>query len=81
MTLRGSEALLELRGEVAADLRALGPKHRDLLPARLRLDHPGRHVIMARATNRIGQTQPAQPIANPCGYHHNAMPRVTLMAE
>src|SRR5262249_11535149 len=36
-----------------------------------RLARTGAHVIMARATNRIGQTQPAHAIANPAGYHHN----------
>ena len=28
-------------------------------------------VVLARATNRLGQTQAAAPIANPSGYHHN----------
>jgi DMSO/TMAO reductase YedYZ molybdopterin-dependent catalytic subunit len=45
-----------------------------------RLVRNGSHVIMARATNRIGQTQPAQAIANPAGYHHNAVQRLTLVA-
>ena len=46
----------------------------------VRLERKGRHVIMARATNRIGQTQPAHAIANPSGYHHNAVQRLTLVA-
>jgi len=49
--------------------------------ARIRVDSAGEHVIMARATNRAGRSQPALPIANPSGYHHNAMPRVSLMAD
>jgi hypothetical protein len=36
----------------------------------------GELTIRARATNRIGQTQTAELIANPAGYHHNLMPRV-----
>jgi DMSO/TMAO reductase YedYZ molybdopterin-dependent catalytic subunit len=33
----------------------------------------GKRVVMARATNRIGQTQTTEPIQNPAGYHHNVM--------
>ncbi len=33
---------------------------------------------MARASNKIGQTQTSELIANPAGYHHNVMHRVTL---
>jgi DMSO/TMAO reductase YedYZ molybdopterin-dependent catalytic subunit len=46
----------------------------------IRLERKGRHVIMARATNRIGQTQPAHAIGNPSGYHYNAVQRLTLIA-
>jgi sulfite dehydrogenase (cytochrome) subunit A len=46
----------------------------------VRLERTGSHVIMARASNRIGQTQPARAIANPSGYHHNAVQRLTLIA-
>ena len=46
----------------------------------IRLECKGSHVVMARATNRIGQTQPADAIANPSGYHHNAVQRLTLIA-
>ncbi|HUI96946.1 MAG TPA: molybdopterin-dependent oxidoreductase [Xanthobacteraceae bacterium] len=38
----------------------------------------GKLTVMARATNTIGQTQTAVLIANPAGYHHNVMHRVTL---
>jgi hypothetical protein len=41
---------------------------------------PGRYLIMARAANRLGQSQPAELIANPAGYHHNVMHAVTLTA-
>jgi DMSO/TMAO reductase YedYZ molybdopterin-dependent catalytic subunit len=44
------------------------------LPASLR----GKVTVMARATNKIGQSQTAELIANPAGYHHNVMHRVTL---
>jgi len=40
----------------------------------------GPHVVMARATNAIGQTQPADAIRNPGGYHHNAVHMLTLVA-
>jgi hypothetical protein len=35
---------------------------------------------MARATNRIGQTQTTQLIHNPAGYHHNVIHALTLNA-
>jgi hypothetical protein len=38
----------------------------------------GKHTVMARATNAIGQTQTAALIHNPAGYHHNVMHSVTL---
>jgi DMSO/TMAO reductase YedYZ molybdopterin-dependent catalytic subunit len=38
----------------------------------------GRYEVIARATNRIGQTQTAELILNPAGYHNNVMPRVTV---
>ena len=34
--------------------------------------------VWARAANRVGQTQVAQPIPNPSGYQHNAFHRVAL---
>src|SRR3984893_11252463 len=46
----------------------------------VRLGRKGSHVITARATNRVGQTQPAYAIVNPSGYHHNAVQRLTLIA-
>ena len=39
---------------------------------------PGKHAVMARATNKIGQSQTAELIHNPAGYHHNVMHSVTL---
>jgi len=36
--------------------------------------------VMARATNRIGQTQTTELILNPAGYHHNVVQSVTLVA-
>lgn len=38
----------------------------------------GRRSFMARATNRIGQTQTAQLIQNPAGYDNNVIQTVTL---
>lgn len=41
---------------------------------------PGSYTLMAKATNKLGQTQTAELILNPAGYHHNVMPRVTVTA-
>jgi DMSO/TMAO reductase YedYZ molybdopterin-dependent catalytic subunit len=38
----------------------------------------GKHTVMARAANKIGQTQPAQLIHNPAGYHHNVIQSVAF---
>jgi sulfite dehydrogenase len=38
----------------------------------------GKQSVMARATNRIGQTQTAELIQNPAGYHHNVMHRISF---
>ena len=35
-------------------------------------------TVMANATNRAGQTQTFDLIANPAGYHQNLVQRVTL---
>jgi hypothetical protein len=41
---------------------------------------PGPHSVMAKATNKVGQTQTVDPIQNPPGYNHNVMHRITLNA-
>jgi DMSO/TMAO reductase YedYZ molybdopterin-dependent catalytic subunit len=38
----------------------------------------GQVTVMARASNAIGQTQTEALIANPAGYHHNVIHKVTL---
>jgi DMSO/TMAO reductase YedYZ molybdopterin-dependent catalytic subunit len=40
----------------------------------------GRYTLVAKATNKLGQTQTAELILNPAGYHHNVMPRATIIA-
>jgi sulfite dehydrogenase (cytochrome) subunit A len=40
----------------------------------------GSAKVMARATNRIGQSQTAGLIANPAGYHHNVIQTLNLVA-
>jgi DMSO/TMAO reductase YedYZ molybdopterin-dependent catalytic subunit len=40
----------------------------------------GRHGVMARASNRAGATQTAEPIFNPAGYHNNVVQRVEIEA-
>lgn len=41
----------------------------------------GKQTVMARAINKIGQTQPSQLIHNPAGYHHNVIQSVTLNVD
>ncbi len=40
----------------------------------------GSHKVMARATNKIGQSQTPALIQNPAGYHHNVVQTLTLVA-
>src|SRR5215471_12644833 len=40
----------------------------------------GNYKIMARATNKIGQSQASMLIANPAGYHHNVIQTLNLVA-
>lgn len=47
----------------------------------IQFDKPGKQVLMARATNRIGATQTFELIANPAGYHHNVVQRINIEVE
>ncbi len=38
----------------------------------------GTYTIMAKATNRIGQTQTFELIWNPAGYHHNVVQKISI---
>ena len=49
--------------------------------ARLPLAKPGARVILAKATNRLGASQPRELIPNPAGYHHNLVARVAVTAS
>jgi len=40
----------------------------------------GDSTILARATNRVGQTQVETAIFNPPGYQHNVVPRIDVTA-
>ena len=40
----------------------------------------GSYRVMARATNKIGQSQATALIANPAGYHHNVIQTLNLVA-
>ncbi|MCC7549167.1 MAG: molybdopterin-dependent oxidoreductase [Burkholderiales bacterium] len=40
----------------------------------------GTHTFVARATNRQGMSQTQALVANPAGYHHNVLHRVTVQA-
>lgn len=42
---------------------------------------PGRHVLMAKATNRAGATQTFELIFNPAGYHNNVVQRIEIEAS
>jgi len=48
---------------------------------RFQPDRPGKHTIMARATNRAGTTQTLDLIFNPAGYHNNVVQRVDIIAS
>ena len=48
--------------------------HTVAMPAR------GSYKVMARAINRIGQSQASALIANPAGYHHNVVQTLELVA-
>jgi len=43
-----------------------------------RPERAGEAMVMVRATNRIGETQPFDAIANPSGYHHNAVQKLSI---
>ncbi len=40
----------------------------------------GQHTLMSRAMNRIGETQPLEPLWNPAGYRRNVIERVNVEA-
>ena len=41
---------------------------------------PGKHTILAKASNVIGQTQAESLIFNPAGYHNNVVRSLTILA-
>ena len=41
---------------------------------------PGKHIVAAKASNAIGQTQTESLIFNPAGYHNNVVRPVTIIA-
>jgi DMSO/TMAO reductase YedYZ molybdopterin-dependent catalytic subunit len=46
--------------------------------ARVSFAKPGAQTILAKATNRLGASQPRELIQNPAGYHHNLVARVAV---
>jgi hypothetical protein len=38
----------------------------------------GKHIVMARATNKMGQSQTSELIPNPAGYHHSLRHSIAL---
>ncbi len=59
-------------GQARAGSRALRLSQLDLF---LHAATPGKHTIMANASNVIGQTQAESLIFNPAGYHNNVVAR------
>lgn len=50
-------------------------------PWQARIDlNPGRHALTVRATNRMGQSQPMQPLWNPGGYMRNVVETIHVEA-
>ena len=45
---------------------------------RFRPDRDGVYLVMARATNRRGDTQTMELVHNPAGYHHNVVQRLMI---
>jgi sulfite dehydrogenase len=41
---------------------------------------PGTHALSVRAINRIGQSQPMEPLWNPAGYMRNVVETVRIRA-
>jgi len=46
-----------------------------------RPDQKQTYLVMARATNGAGQTQPVEVVHNPSGYHHNAVQAIRVTAN
>jgi DMSO/TMAO reductase YedYZ molybdopterin-dependent catalytic subunit len=44
----------------------------------LPISKPGQYVVMAKASNRVGETQVNELIFNPAGYHNNVVQRATV---
>jgi hypothetical protein len=42
---------------------------------------PGEHVVMAKATNRLGATQTFELLFNPAGYHNNVVQRIAIVCS
>ena len=42
---------------------------------------PGNYRLMVRATNRVGESQPFDPLWNPAGYLRNVIERIEVTAE
>ena len=40
----------------------------------------GAHTLMVRAVNRIGQSQPMEPLWNPAGYMRNVVEHTRIVA-
>ena len=63
------------RAELGADLGKYSWRQWNF---RMQFEKPGKQIVMARATNRVGATQTFDLIANPAGYHHNVVQRILI---
>ena len=75
--ITGKQSTLRGCGGIQLGGDGLGPGAADpgrLVPAhRFTADAPGTRTILAKATNRLGETQVDVLIFNPAGYHNNVV--------
>ncbi len=45
------------------------------------IPEPGEHVVMAKATNRLGASQAFDLVFNPAGYHNNVVQRIAIVCS
>jgi DMSO/TMAO reductase YedYZ molybdopterin-dependent catalytic subunit len=45
------------------------------------IPEPGEHVVMAKATNRLGASQAFDLVFNPAGYHNNVVQRISIVCS
>ena len=74
----GSPVIIKGNGKFMAkevEFLGVGTYHDDAHGAKR-----GKNTVMVNAINKIGQSQTAELIFNPAGYHNNVMQNITLTA-